>query len=137
MRVVIDTNVFVSGLMIPDSVPGRIVRAWAQSGFTLVTSEPLMAELSEAITYPKIRRRVARSDEELAAFYTTIRLMAEVVDPEDVETSVLADPDDTVVLQTLIAGKADYLITGDKVLLALAGRYLIVTPAQFAARHLE
>lgn len=132
-----DTNVFVSGLMIPDSVPGRIVRAWAQSGFTLVTSEPLMAELSEAIAYPKIRRRVARSDEELAAFCTAIRLMAEVVDPEDVEASVSADPDDTVVLQTLIAGKADYLITGDKVLLALADRYPIVTPAQFAGRHLE
>jgi putative PIN family toxin of toxin-antitoxin system len=137
MRVVIDTNVFVSGLMIPDSVPGRIVRAWEQRGFTLVTSEPLMAELSEAIAYPKIRPRVTRSDEELAAFYTVIRLMAELVDPEGVEANVAADPDDTVVLQTLTAGQADYLITGDKGLPALAHRYPIVTPGEFAARHLQ
>ena len=137
MRVVIDTNVFVSGLMIPDSLPGRIVRVWEQSGFTLVTSEALMAELSSVIAYPKIRPRVERSDEELAAFYIAIRLMAELVDLEGVQGDVAPDPDDTMVLQTLIAGQADYLITGDKALLALAERYPIVTPAEFAARHLE
>ncbi len=136
IRVVIDTNVFVSGLIIPNGIPGRIVRAWARNAFALVTSEPLIAELAAAIDYPKIRTRVTRSDAELAAFYTSIRLMSEVVEPADIGEVVPGDPDDTVVLQTLVTSRADYLITGDKRLLALAQRHSIVTPAQFSTRHL-
>jgi predicted nucleic acid-binding protein len=42
---------------------------------------------------------------------------------------------DVPVLGTHLAAKADYLVTGDKDLLALAERYLIVTPADFWQRH--
>jgi uncharacterized protein len=47
----------------------------------------------------------------------------------------LRDPADQQVLGTLLASKADYLITGDKALLALAEKYPIVTPATFWERH--
>jgi predicted nucleic acid-binding protein len=42
---------------------------------------------------------------------------------------------DSMMMQTLLAAQARYLITGDKDLLALSGRYPIVTPADFRARH--
>ena len=45
MRVVLDTNVLVSGLMLPESRPGKIVAAWRAGQFDLVVSEPLLAEI--------------------------------------------------------------------------------------------
>lgn len=57
-------------------------------------------------------------------------------DPAGAVVSVPGDRDDEVVLATLLAAKADWLVTGDAALLALAGRYPIATPAEFGARHL-
>ena len=56
MRVVLDTNVVVSGLMLPDSTPGRIVAAWAESEFDVVSSPEQLAEIARVLGYPKIRR---------------------------------------------------------------------------------
>ena len=68
-----------------------------------------------------------------------LALQADVVEPSESDDPTLADADDQPVLGTLIAAlqaaRADYLITGDKALLALGGRYPIVTPAAFWAAH--
>jgi putative PIN family toxin of toxin-antitoxin system len=61
--------------------------------------------------------------------------MAEIVEPSTEPDEPLRDPDDQPVLGTLRAAQADYLVTGDKDLLALAQRYPIVTPAVFWERH--
>jgi putative PIN family toxin of toxin-antitoxin system len=61
--------------------------------------------------------------------------MAEIVEPSGSVEAALRDKADGPVLGTLLAARADYLITGDKDLLALAGRYPIVTPAAFWGRH--
>ncbi len=45
MRVVLDTNVFISGLLLPNGVPGRIVKAWQQAQYTLAFSEPMLSEI--------------------------------------------------------------------------------------------
>jgi putative PIN family toxin of toxin-antitoxin system len=60
---------------------------------------------------------------------------AEIVEPSLVAEASLRDEADVTVLGTLLAAKADYLITGDKDLLALAERYPIVTPAAFWKKH--
>jgi len=59
MRVVIDTNPWLSGLMLPASVPGHIVRAALTGQIIAITSEPLCDEIGVALHYPKIRRRIA------------------------------------------------------------------------------
>lgn len=58
MRVVLDTNVFVFGLMLPQSLPGRIVAAWRDGEFDLVLSEPMLEEITRVLAYPKISRRL-------------------------------------------------------------------------------
>jgi len=60
---------------------------------------------------------------------------ADMVEPGGLPDTELRDPDDQPVLQTLLAAGAQYLVTGDKDLLALGERYPIITPAQFWARH--
>jgi uncharacterized protein len=136
MRVVIDTNVFVSGLMLPASVPRRILAAAIVGGFELVLCEAIVEEISAALRYPKVRERIALSDDELDRYVQALRLMADTVDPSRVVVQVPGDRNDDVILATLVVAKADWLITGDAALLALADQYPIITPAEFAARHL-
>jgi putative PIN family toxin of toxin-antitoxin system len=61
--------------------------------------------------------------------------LADIVDPAAHQDLSLRDPADQPVLGTLLASGADYLVTGDKDLLALANRHPIVTPARFWERH--
>lgn len=42
MRVVLDSNVFISGLMLPQSIPGKIISAWHGRQFDLVLSDPML-----------------------------------------------------------------------------------------------
>ena len=136
MRVVIDTNVFVSGLMFPASAPGRILAAARSGAFEMVLCEPILEEIGSALHYPKVRKRIALSDEELDRYVQALRYVADVVDPAGAAVEVPGDRDDDVSLATFVVAKADWLVTGDAALLALAERYAIVTPAAFAARHL-
>jgi putative PIN family toxin of toxin-antitoxin system len=136
MRVVIDTNVFVSGLMLPASTPGRILAAAIAGGFEIVLCEAMIEEIGAALRYPKVRKRISLSDDELDRYVQALRFMADVVEPAGVAATVPGDRDDDVILATLVVAKADWLVTGDAALLDLADRYPIVTPAEFAVRHL-
>ena len=134
MKVVLDTNVLVSGLMLPDSVPGRIVAAWRAAQFDLAMSEPLLDEIGRVLSYPKIRRRLRWGQDEIARFLLLLRFKAVIVDIKDVNVSVPRDPGDDPVLATLLAAGADCLVSGDGDLLALRDRFPIQTPAEFARR---
>ncbi|NLB14446.1 MAG: putative toxin-antitoxin system toxin component, PIN family, partial [Gammaproteobacteria bacterium] len=79
--------------------------------------------------------RVSLSAAEIRDLADSFMFLADVVEPAGAQDEKLRDPDDQPVLLTLLAGRASYLITGDKDLLALAERHPIVTPAQFWARH--
>ena len=61
--------------------------------------------------------------------------LADIVEPEGAHDVNLRDPADQPVLLTLLAAKADYLVTGDKDLLVLASQYPILTPSEFWTRH--
>ena len=132
MKVVLDTNVLVSGLMLPDSVPGRIVAAWRGAQFELAMSEPLLDEIGRVLSYSKIQRRLRWGGDEIARFLLLLRFKAEIVDIENENASVPRDPGDDPVLATLHAADADCLVSGDGDLLALRDRYPILTPAEFA-----
>lgn len=132
LRVVLDTNVLVSGLAYPGSVPGRIVAAWREGGLDVVLSRYILDELVRVL--PRLAR-VQMTPAEIRDLADSLMFMADVVEPEGVPDADLRDPADQAVLLTLVASEADYLITGDKDLLALAGPYPIVTPADFWRRH--
>ena len=132
LRVVLDTNVLVSGLAYPAGVPGRILGAWKQGGLDVVLSRYILDEMVRVL--PKLSRN-KRSSAEIRDLADSFLFMAEVVEPSGELEEALRDKTDQPVLGTLLAAHADYLITGDKDLLALAGRYSIVTPAAFWERH--
>ncbi len=79
--------------------------------------------------------RVHLTPSEIRDLADSFMFLADVVESDGGQDAALRDPADQPVLRTLLLGKADYLITGDKDLLALADRYPIITPAVFWARH--
>ena len=132
LRVVLDTNVLVSGLAYPGSVPGRIVGVWRQGGLDVVLSRYILDEMSRVL--PRLNR-VGLSPSEIRDLVDSFMFLADLVEPDGGRDASLRNPTDQQVLGTLLASKADYLITGDKDLLALAEKFPIVTPAMFWERH--
>jgi len=132
LRVVLDTNVLVSGLAYPSSVPGNIVSIFLAGGLDVVLSRHILDETLRVLPRVKI---VKRSAAEIRDIVGNVRFRAEVIEPAKIVDPELRDAADQPVLGTLVASGADYLITGDKDLLALAGKYPVVTPAEFWARH--
>lgn len=133
MKVILDTNVLVSGLMFPGGIPGIAVTAWREGRFDLVVPLAQLEEIGRVLAYPKIRRILRWDDEAIGRFLRQIYLRAEVVEPP-AQGVQARDPDDLHVLHALAAGAADLLVTGDEDLLVLRGQYAIETPAEFARR---
>ena len=134
MRVVLDTNVLLSGLMTPTGVPGRIVAAWIDAQFELVMSLDQVSEVARVLAYPKIRDRLCWDRERIESFVKQLHVRAEVIDLRSTAPEVPRDPKDSAVLAPLVAAKADLLVTGDHDLLALRSRHPIETPTEFGSR---
>jgi len=132
LRVVLDTNVLVSGLAYPASVPGRILSVWRQGGLDVVLSRYILDELIRVL--PRLPK-ISMTPAEIRDLADSFMLLADIVDPTGQPDTELRDPADQPVLLTLLAANAHYLVTGDKDLLALADRYPIVTPMNFWTRH--
>ncbi|TQE98353.1 MAG: putative toxin-antitoxin system toxin component, PIN family [Spiribacter salinus] len=137
LKVVLDTNVFVSGLAYPSSTPGKILMAWRSGALEVCASRYVLDELRQVL--PRLVRRHGLSDQEMDDFVDILSFQVELVQPAGIHDEDLGDGCDQAVLGTLVAGMAQHevtcLVTGDKDLLALEGRYPIVTPAFFWQRH--
>jgi putative PIN family toxin of toxin-antitoxin system len=132
LRVVLDTNVLVSGLAYPGSVPGHIVTLWRHGGLDVVLSRYILDETARVL--PGLSR-IQLSPNEIRDLIDSLMFLADVIEPDAQQDGDLRDVADQQVLATLRASQADYLITGDRDLLALQEKYPIVTPAIFWARH--
>ena len=137
LRVVLDTNVLLSGIAYPASVPGKIMAAWRHGSVEVLLSAYILEELRRVL--PRLAHRHGLTLAEIDDLVDVLSIQAEVIEPLPGIEPDLRDVDDQPVLGTLLAAlKAsgvDYLITGDKDLLAMAERYPIVAPAKFWAAH--
>jgi putative PIN family toxin of toxin-antitoxin system len=131
LRVVLDTNVLASGLAYPGSIPGRIVGTWRQGGLEVVLSRYILDEMIRILP----RMKGALNAVEIRDLADSFMFLADIVEPVAHEEAMLRDAADQPVLATWVAARTDYLITGDKDLLALSGKYPIVTPAAFWSKH--
>lgn len=137
LSVVLDTNVLLSGIAYPTSVPGKLIAAWKRGALDIVLSAYILEELRRVL--PKLAHRHGLSAGEIDDLIDALALQAELVEPEASNDPALADANDQPVLGTLVTalrgGQAQTLITGDGALLALRDRYPIRTPAEFWAVH--
>jgi putative PIN family toxin of toxin-antitoxin system len=132
LRVVLDTNVLVSGLAYPGGIPGRILSLWRLGGLEVILSRHILDEMVRVL--PRLPK-VTLTQIEIRDLADSFLFRADIVELDAEIDPNLRDHADQPVLATLRVSRADYLITGDKDLLALAGKYTIVTPAGFWGRH--
>lgn len=117
MRVVLDTNVLISELIIESSDPAHILETWLEGGFTLLSTEEQVEEFKRVTRYAKIRSRLTPS---LAGrLINNLSILCVMVDRLP-RLDISPDPHDDYLLALAEKGQADYLVTGDKAdLLAL------------------
>src|SRR3990167_3827566 len=128
MRVVLDTNVLFSALISPHGAPDKIYRAWRAARFEIVTSLTQLEEIRRASRYPKLQAILKPSM--VGAMINNLQ-RAIVLEHIKIDEETI-DPDDAFLLAMVVAGKADYLVTGDHRAGLLQrthiGRTRIVTP---------
>jgi putative PIN family toxin of toxin-antitoxin system len=129
MRVILDSNIFLSALLSPGGSPHRIYEAWRRGRFEIATCDEQLEELRRASRYPKFRsilqpHRVGLMLNNLQRAVVFDRL------PDHHET---ADPHDAYLLALAEISGARYLVTGDKRAGLLDRRSLGVTRIVTAA----
>jgi putative PIN family toxin of toxin-antitoxin system len=139
LRAVLDTNVLISGIAYPNSIPGKLLAAWRQGAYEVLLSDYILDEFRRVM--PRLAHRHGLSSDEVDDLVDSWMLLVDLVEPVRLAADSVRDAADIAVLGTWVAarqlGAPCYLVTGDKDLLALAGEYPIVTPAEFWVRHGE
>jgi putative PIN family toxin of toxin-antitoxin system len=116
IRVVLDTNVFVSAILTPEGPPAKVLEITLAGNMTLVISPPIFREIRQVFQYPKIKNLLKKRG----------------ITPEEVEKVVLKtvktsfltpgqlslerfsrDPADDMVTSGAVEGKANFIISGD------------------------
>ena len=133
MRVVLDTNIWISGLLQPESTAAHVLASWKENSLIVVTSQPILDEIKTVLNYSKIQKRLHWDEGKIDQFILLLTFFTDCVTlPKDSDNiGVVRDIKDTPILDTLLISKADYLVTGDKDLLSLKEDYSIITLADF------
>jgi putative PIN family toxin of toxin-antitoxin system len=112
MRGVVDTNVWISALLNPAGAPAAVRKALEAGLFDLVISRPMVDELGRVAARPRLVRRFGLTPEETADLMALVEERAEFV-PVTGTVRLCRDPDDDVVIETALNGRADVLVTRD------------------------
>jgi putative PIN family toxin of toxin-antitoxin system len=111
MRVVLDTNILISGLMVPSGNPAIIYRAWQERKFTLLTCAEQLDELRATLRKPAVAKRIRPYS--AGSLVNKIKDLAEWVE-ELPPVRRSSDPTDDFLPSLCEAGKTEYVVTGDK-----------------------
>ena len=101
LRVVLDTNVLLSGLAFPDSVPGKILQAWRLGSVEVVSSWFILEELRRVL--PRLTHRHKLTSNEIDDLIDSLSIQAEVLEPISTAEATLREADDLPVLGALLA----------------------------------
>lgn len=110
--VLVDTNVWVSAFINPSGFPARLQRAWQENRFHVVVSFPLLNELADVLTRPRIIRKYPIRPAEVEEFLRLLIQRSQIVTPTG-SVHECRDPDDDLILETALLGQARYAVSRD------------------------
>lgn len=131
LGVVLDTNVIISGLIFPESAPGRVL-TYVMAEMTLLQSVLTLDELADVLRRPKFDRWISK--ETRARAFSSISRSSRLVEAP-LAITLCRDDKDNHLLELARAGEAGFLVSGDDDLLTLASAFEvpILSPAAFLA----
>ena len=134
MKCVIDTNLAVSSLISPGGPPAGVLQAWREGGLEWVSCIEQIDELFVTLTLPRIYAKVRGglpvAKQLIQEIEKSVALQA-LVSPIP---AICRDPKDDYLFALFDQGHADWIISGDKDVVALKGRYPVLTPRELIDR---
>jgi putative PIN family toxin of toxin-antitoxin system len=134
MRIVLDTNVFISGIFFSGPTY-QILRAWRDKKIQIVLSKEMLAE------YQRVGEELSRKYSEIDIFpiIDLLTIYGEIVEPKDLSVSICEDPDDNKFIDCAISSNCILIVSGDKHLLKISGfqEIEILKPREFIDLHLK
>ena len=133
MKVVVDTNVFISGVFFTGP-PHQILDAWRRGSVQIVMSPEILTEYRDTgieltAHFPEI---------ELEPWLELLAVKSILVEAPPLEEQVCTDPDDDKFLACALAGRVSIVVSGDKALLRTSGykRLRVLTSRSFVDQYL-
>ena len=121
LRVVLDTNVFVSGLLSKPGLPAKILDAWRAGQYLLIASPPIVAEIKRVLQAPRIREKYFITDGDIEQLIILLEKEALIVPGyTDVKDAIPDDPSDEMFLACAVDAAADFIVSGDRHLLEIS-----------------
>jgi uncharacterized protein len=136
MRVVIDTNIWVSGLLW-GGIPNQVIQRVRQGAVQAMITAPMLAELARTFAYPKLQPKIQQMQETPDGLLLAVQELTQSCIPVQLMVPTLRDTKDLVVLEAAVGGNAGNIITGDRDLLVL-GEFSgipIRSPQDFLQRY--
>ena len=130
LKVVFDTNVFVSALIFPKGTVGSLFK-FAQK-YKLIVSLPLLEEIVQVLTHPKISKKYEIDPGMIQEMLIILKEDSFLASPKK-KITILSDSMDNHLLSLAKESKADFLVTGDKEILSLKkiDSTKVLSPFQF------
>lgn len=128
MKVVLDTNVYISAILF-GGLCEEILKLAGQGSFELVISKNIIVE-----TESVLKEKFKWSKKQISETLTYIKDVAVVINPEISLSVIKEDPSDDKIIECAVAAKADYIVTGDRNHLLPIKEYKgikIMSPAEF------
>lgn len=110
---VVDTNVWVSAFLNPAGYPAQLVAAGKDRQFEVVTSKPLLDELLDVLSRPRIMKVRQTTVSDAETFVQMVSAVARLV-PVSGGLGICRDPDDDILLETALVGGATHVVSRDE-----------------------
>jgi uncharacterized protein len=135
IRAVLDTNLLVSALLMPLGIPARVLAAAYASVFRCLSSEAIVDEVSRTLDRSRVQRKYTINPSEALRLSGFLRSDLVLTPLTVTVSSIATHPEDDLILATAVSARADYLVTGDRQLLALQSfqGVQIISPREFLA----
>lgn len=133
IKVVLDTNIVVSGIISSRSFPRKILRLWQLRQIDLIISAEIIKEIIAVLNRPKIKRNYHLSKKGMREIKKSLERDCIVIKPRKKLKVIKDDSSDDKFINCASEGKAKYIISGDKHLLKLKKfkNIKIITPKEF------
>ncbi len=120
LKIVLDTNIFVSSLLSKHGAPAQVINAWRERDFLLCCSPAIMAEVRRVLEYPKIRKKYAITSAEVEELMELLHKDTLMTPGKlSIEPVIEDDPSDEIFLICVLESEADLIVSGDRHLLGL------------------
>lgn len=134
MKIVLDTNVFISGAFF-GGPPAQILKSWRQKKIKIILTEQILAE------YRRVGEALSRKyySVDIDRFITLFILYGEYVETKGFSETICEDPDDNKFIECAIASQSKLIVSGDKHLLGISGykNIKVLKPRQFVDDYLK